>query len=605
MSVVRGRRRLALVAALAFACAGASPAAAAEALVQQVAADPFTNSTSQHATAVEPDSFAWGDTVVAAFQLGRFTDGGASGIGFATSVDGGRTWTAGTLPGLTDLQTPVGTFDRATDPSVAYDAVHGVWVVSTLLLREPCAPGGCPSSIVVSRSTDGVVWSGPVTVTPYTSPIAYDKNWTTCDNGAASPRRGRCYTSFSHFGDGRKIATARSDDGGVTWSGWTVSADPAAVGLGAQPVVRPDGSLVVLYLADTGQIAAIRSTDGGLSFGSQISVATVSRHAPTLLRGRALPSAEADRDGVVYAAWDDCRFRAACGANDVVVTRSADGLAWEPPARVPVDELTSGAEHVLPGLAVDATTGGAEARLALTFYTVGTAACAFEDCALRPRMISSLTSGATWQQPVELGGGPMALAWIPDTTQGRMLGDYVGTSFVSGGAAVGVFPAARAAASGFDQPLFAARLIVAPPPPPPPPPPASPPPSPPASAPPPAASLPVAPPAISRRLAILFARAVPARPVAGRTFSVRFAVQLLPGDTASGAAVSCTARVRGRSVPLRRRSVAGGVARCTWVVPRRSAGNLLRLTIRATSAGAVPARAAPAFRIERPRSPRA
>src|ERR1051326_6167770 len=40
--------------------------------------------------------------LVAAFQEGRFpTFGGAAGIGFATSPDGGQTWTSGNLPGLT------------------------------------------------------------------------------------------------------------------------------------------------------------------------------------------------------------------------------------------------------------------------------------------------------------------------------------------------------------------------------------------------------------------------------------------------------------------------------------------------------------------------
>ena len=37
-----------------------------------------------------------------AFQVGRFFDGGATDIGFATSADGGVTWDdAGFLPGLT------------------------------------------------------------------------------------------------------------------------------------------------------------------------------------------------------------------------------------------------------------------------------------------------------------------------------------------------------------------------------------------------------------------------------------------------------------------------------------------------------------------------
>src|SRR3954451_4228121 len=68
----------------------------------RVSADPFANPTSQHATEVEPDTFASGATVVAAFQVGRFFDGGATDIGFVRSGDGGVSWgTPGFLPGMT------------------------------------------------------------------------------------------------------------------------------------------------------------------------------------------------------------------------------------------------------------------------------------------------------------------------------------------------------------------------------------------------------------------------------------------------------------------------------------------------------------------------
>src|SRR5436309_12363650 len=37
----------------------------------KLSSDPYTNSTSQHATEVEPDTFAFGSTIVTAFQVGR------------------------------------------------------------------------------------------------------------------------------------------------------------------------------------------------------------------------------------------------------------------------------------------------------------------------------------------------------------------------------------------------------------------------------------------------------------------------------------------------------------------------------------------------------
>src|SRR5689334_21397080 len=75
--------RAGVVAALAV-LATAAPASANVAL-NRISSDPFTNTTSQHRTEVEPDTFANGSTVVSAFQVGRFFDGGASDVGWSRS----------------------------------------------------------------------------------------------------------------------------------------------------------------------------------------------------------------------------------------------------------------------------------------------------------------------------------------------------------------------------------------------------------------------------------------------------------------------------------------------------------------------------------------
>src|SRR5689334_5542522 len=88
------RRRLSLALSLAGAVALASPlVASANAQLTRIAVDPFTNATSQHKTIVEPDTYSFGSTIVAAAQFGRFFDGGSSDIGFATSTNNGSTWT--------------------------------------------------------------------------------------------------------------------------------------------------------------------------------------------------------------------------------------------------------------------------------------------------------------------------------------------------------------------------------------------------------------------------------------------------------------------------------------------------------------------------------
>ncbi len=60
--------------------------------LNQVSSDPFTNTDSQHATEVEADTYSVGNTIVTAFQQGRFVNGGGSSdTGWATSTDGGLT----------------------------------------------------------------------------------------------------------------------------------------------------------------------------------------------------------------------------------------------------------------------------------------------------------------------------------------------------------------------------------------------------------------------------------------------------------------------------------------------------------------------------------
>src|SRR5207248_3401379 len=106
--------------AVAFVFAVVAASASAAVPLTRLSSDPFTNASSQHRTEVEPDSFSFGSTIVSAFQVGRFFDGGATDIGFAVSNDGGATWQNGFLSGITKFRGG-GPFDRASDPSVTFD----------------------------------------------------------------------------------------------------------------------------------------------------------------------------------------------------------------------------------------------------------------------------------------------------------------------------------------------------------------------------------------------------------------------------------------------------------------------------------------------------
>ena len=89
--------------------------------LSQISSDPYSIGPGQHATEVEPHALANGSTIVAAFRTGRIVNGGGTDIGWATSTDGGTTWSQGFLPGLTKGE-GTGPYDAASDPAVAYDS---------------------------------------------------------------------------------------------------------------------------------------------------------------------------------------------------------------------------------------------------------------------------------------------------------------------------------------------------------------------------------------------------------------------------------------------------------------------------------------------------
>ena len=97
-------------------------------------------------------------------------------------------------------------------------------------------------------------------------------------------------------------------------------------------------------------------------------------------------------------------------------------------------------------LAVDNSTSGGTAHLAVTFYFYPVANCTATTCQLDTGVSTSADGGATWTQNTQVAG-PMTLSWLPNTTLDRMVGDYISTSFV-GGPAFPAFAVASAPTSG-------------------------------------------------------------------------------------------------------------------------------------------------------------
>jgi len=413
---------------------------------RRLSVDSSTNPASQHETAVEPADAAWGTTVVATYQLGRFDKGGASNIGFAVSHDSGRTWQRGTLPGVTFESSPAGPESAASDPTVAYDAAHGVWLIATLTLEQS------GSRVMVAHSGDGLHWSLPVTAA---AGPALDKDWLTCDNVASSPFHGRCYALYTD--DDKNITVSQSsDDGGATWS---APVRATGVLVGTQPAVLPNGTLVTVagaYAGEqalTGSIEAVRSTDGGATF-TRTTVAAFSSASNSPMRAISLPSLTLDAAGRIYVAWADCRFRPSCAANDIVLSSSTDGVTWSAPARVPVTPASSTLDEMIPGLGADQTRAG---RLGLVYAYFTPGSCAKGACALGIGFVQSPDGGASWTKPLQLDAEPMQMPWLAEA-EGRMVGDYFATAY-AGGRVVPVFTLAIAPTGArLHEAIFAASL---------------------------------------------------------------------------------------------------------------------------------------------------
>ncbi len=428
--------------ALAFAISLAMVAPAHAQLVK-ISNDSFHNGYSQHKTEVEPDTYSWGSTMVAAFQVARVADGGGADLGFATSTNSGETWSYGSLPGLT-VNYKGGTNSAASDASVVYDVKHGVWLISSLPI------GNSGLNVAVSRSKDGLHWDNPIMVD---SSGGDDKNWITCDNHPTSPYYGNCYSEW----DSGIIFMSTSTDGGLTWGPAKTSTDQV-FGSGAEPLVQPNGQVVVPFLGNN--MEAFTSTDGGTSWNSSFTIAVVNTfQGNSSLRsvGLPFPSTGMDGSGKLYVVWSDCSFRQNCSTNDLVMSTSINGTTWTTPARIPIDPLNSTVDHFIPGLAVNRRTSGKTAKLASTYYYYPQADCDDSTCEIHVGFTASADGGKTWTAGKDLGAGPMKISWLPASQNGPMLADYLSSSYVNG-KAFGVFMVAKVPSGGlFNQAAYTTK----------------------------------------------------------------------------------------------------------------------------------------------------
>lgn len=356
------------------------------------------------------------EVAVAAFQQGRFPDGGAAAIGFAASRDGGRSWSPGVIPGLT--RASGGPHGRVSDPSVAFGPEGAVYV-SSIVLRGPGGEGG----IAVNRSDDGGhTWNRPVFI-ERDPPGANDFPRIAVDVGAASPHDGRVYVTYVRRG---RTVLRWSDDRAATWSDLRV----VSPGPGFVPtvVVGPDGALTVVYSVrrarEWPRLVSRTTRDGGRSFGPQVTIGAMRYRSSRDLRATGVQGTCVDPiTGALFVVWQDATKRRD-GANDVVLSRSLDGGAtWSTPAKVNPD--APGSDHVLP--AVVARDG--QVRVV---YMTRSVSDERPSQLLQLRSVGSEDAGVTFAEERPIGP-PADLRYAarvcPDRT--LFLGDYIGVALTA------------------------------------------------------------------------------------------------------------------------------------------------------------------------------
>ncbi len=371
------------------------------------------------------------DFLTAAFQEGRFIDGGAVDCGYAVTHDGGLSWTRALIPNLTKASG--GTYLRATDPVAGIDLSGRIFLTTEGSTTDGFADG----TILVSRSTDGgATFDAPAVVfRPALSSNFPDKPWMAVNTFSGTATAGRILVTWTLFlgtTNTSPIYRSYSKDHGLTWSSAAAIHSTLSNAQGSQPIFLRDGRVAIIYwnfggsgfsggdaaLPGPEEIDMVLSNDGGVTFGPPTLVTTVARYEqPSIRNGVFLPSATTDRINghlsVVYQALDST------GMPKIFFTKSSNaGTTWSAPVAI-TDNPGTGVFNA----AISASPDGK--RLTVSFYDQRdnppgvTTLCNLY-------LAQSFDGGATWQPNIRLTNKTTNATLAPLTAEGYMLGDYLG-----------------------------------------------------------------------------------------------------------------------------------------------------------------------------------
>jgi len=313
--------------------AGGAPEVGPQVRVDESGID-AANETSIAASLTNPDE------VVATWNDWR--DSGLNEVvrmGVSVSLDGGATWNdrlvRPPLPNRSDVE---------GDPMTAYDPRTGdLWVGAISFASN----GGLYSARKIAGSTsfEPSVQIGQL--------FFADKGWMAAGPRPGDPLSTNVYIAYNE-------GVRRSLDGGQTWS----QAVDIGSGLGFLPRVGPDGTLHVSSWDGSDRHVLRKSTNGGVTFGPSITIATRldvwdtqdGSRFPGNFRVPSINTLAVDpNSGVLYAVYPDTTNIVGGNANvDLYFTRSDDdGQTWSAPVALAIDGLLGVGDQFFPWLEVD------------------------------------------------------------------------------------------------------------------------------------------------------------------------------------------------------------------------------------------------------------
>jgi hypothetical protein len=370
--------------------------------------------------------------LIAVWQQDRYLRAAAAGIGVSVSRDGGASWTAASVPGITDCTPQT---NHASDPWVSFGGDGTAYVAA--LVGQPDRVGFRTRVAVATTRDGGASWSPPALLDAGGNGFN-DKPAVTAD-----PRRAG--TAYAVWDLEASVYMSITRDGGATWSPpREIRRRPPGGGSVASTIsVLADGSLLHSFLAyGPGglRLAAARSPDGGASWSAPAVVARVPRGGSVLRSGRpavrVLPVSgtgpAVTASGAVYAAFLDS------GVSIDLVRSTDGGRSWTRPRA----SIRSTAGVFGPALAA-----APDGTLALSYY-------AREPAGTASFWIARSADGATWT-PRRVTA-PFSLRLAPRSDGIAFLGDYSGLTATAGGGFAAAFAAAPPlAASGGSDVLVA------------------------------------------------------------------------------------------------------------------------------------------------------